>query len=349
MINYNDLFQKKVFGISQIEKEKYFFENIKKLSNYHRKNCKEFNLIANSLFLKKKQKLLEDLPFLHVNVFKDRNLVSVEKEIKIKTYNSSGTSGANLSKINLDRYTSLLQSRTLNQIIMSVIKKKRKKIYFVESKKNIHKLDNTARGAAINGFRQIADFSEFLLDSNYKINYKILDKIEDDNNFIFFGFTSLIWEKFLYELIKKNKKYNFKNSFIFHGGGWKKLENIKLKKKRFYYLLNKHLGINKIYDYYGMIEQTGSIFLECEHGFYHPSIFSEILIRNNNLETCKIGEIGIIQVCSLLPVSYPGHNILTEDMGAIIGMDNCKCGRNGKFFKVYGRLPRAEIRGCSNV
>ena len=63
-----------------------------------------------------------------------------------------------------------------------------------------------------------------------------------------------------------------------------------------------------------MIEQTGSIFLECEYGYYHASIFSEINVRNSKLEICKSNQKGIIQVSSLLPTSYPGHNILTEDL-----------------------------------
>jgi hypothetical protein len=50
-----------------------------------------------------------------------------------------------------------------------------------------------------------------------------------------------------------------------------------------------------------------------------------------------------------LPLSYPGHNILTEDIGIIKGIDNCKCGKKGKYFKVLGRVPDAELRGCSDV
>ena len=87
------------------------------------------------------------------------------------------------------------------------------------------------------------------------------------------------------------------------------------------------MGIKNIHNYYGMIEQTGSIFLECEEGFFHPSIFSEVIIRNKNLDSCEVGEQGIIQVLSLLPISYPGHNLLTEDIGTIHGLDGCTCVR----------------------
>ena len=58
---------------------------------------------------------------------------------------------------------------------------------------------------------------------------------------------------------------------------------------------------------------------------------------------------GLIQLLSLLPTSYPGHNILTEDIGEIFGEDNCKCGLKGKYFLVHGRAKEAEVRGCSDV
>jgi hypothetical protein len=50
-----------------------------------------------------------------------------------------------------------------------------------------------------------------------------------------------------------------------------------------------------------------------------------------------------------LPKSYPGHIILTEDEGEIIGDGDCACGRLGKYFKIHGRLKNAEMRGCSDV
>ena len=31
-------------------------------------------------------------------------------------------------------------------------------------------------------------------------------------------------------------------------------------------MLDNHLGMKFVHDYYGMVEQTGSIFMECEKG-----------------------------------------------------------------------------------
>ena len=99
-----------------------------------------------------------------------------------------------------------------------------------------------------------------------------------------------------------------------------------------------------------MVEQTGCIYAQCEYGHLHASIFSDVIPRRaDDFSVCEKGEEGIIQVVSVLPHSYPGHSILTEDKGIILGEDDCPCGRLGKYFKLTGRLKRAELRGCSDT
>ena len=90
--------------------------------------------------------------------------------------------------------------------------------------------------------------------------------------------------------------------------------------------------------------------MECECDHLHASIFSDVITRHPiDFSECTIGERGIIQVVSTIPESYPGHSLLTEDEGIILGEDDCPCGRKGKYFKIIGRLKNAEIRGCSDT
>ena len=99
-----------------------------------------------------------------------------------------------------------------------------------------------------------------------------------------------------------------------------------------------------------MVEQTGSIYIECEHNHFHSPVYSDIIVRRPvDFSKADHNESGIVQLISLLPLSYPGHSILTEDEGIILGEDDCKCGRLGKYFKILGRLNNAEIRGCSDT
>ena len=89
--------------------------------------------------------------------------------------------------------------------------------------------------------------------------------------------------------------------------------------------------------------------MECSEGFFHSNDFGDICIRNNNLEIQKNNKPGFIQSISILPKSYPGHSIVTEDIGICYGKDTCKCGRKGRYFKVLGRLKKSQLRGCSDV
>ena len=83
--------------------------------------------------------------------------------------------------------------------------------------------------------------------------------------------------------------------------------------------------------------------MECAYGYFHCSNYSDIYIVDKNFKTKKNGEEGIVQLLSLLPTSYPGHNILTEDLGVIVGENNCKCGRLGKYFNITGRIKNQKI------
>ena len=89
---------------------------------------------------------------------------------------------------------------------------------------------------------------------------------------------------FLIEKIKENKiKIKKNNGILIHGGGWKKLKDKSVSRNIFNHNISKNLGIKNIHNYYGMVEQTGSVFLECELGYFHTSIFSDVYIRDHNL------------------------------------------------------------------
>ena len=74
-------------------------------------------------------------------------------------------------------------------------------------------------------------------------------------------------------------------------------------------------------------------------------------MRKKNFDLAKKNEKGLLQLFSVLPSSYPGHNILTEDIGKIVDNNDCSvCSKlDIKNFKVYGRVKQSEIRGCSDV
>lgn len=351
-IDYNSLLKINPFSISKRKKNIFYSKFQKMLFYHHYKYCKEFKRISDLLFLKpNKNSDLEDLPFLHVNLFKKFNLRTNYNNNNHKIYTSSGTTGKNLSKISLDKKTSLLQSVILKNIFSELIKDRENTILFVENEKILTSEKKfSARGAAISGFIQLVNNYHFLLDKKGQLKIDFLKKIlKKKKNIIFFGFTSDIWIYLLKELNKKNIKFKKNNALLIHGGGWKRLEDKNISKNHFNSFSKKILGIKRSINYYGMIEQTGSVFLECSEGYFHSSIYSEIFIRDKNLKILPNYKTGLIQTMSLIPHSYPGHNILTEDQGYIVGTDSCKCGKLGKYFVLTNRVKDTEMRGCSDV
>ena len=165
-----------------------------------------------------------------------------------------------------------------------------------------------------------------------------------------FGFTYDIYQILINDFKLKKLKVNLNtNSIIIHGGGWKKLENKKIPKKKLNLLIKSKFRINNIINYYGLIEQTGSIYFDCKKcGSFFTSEYSDVIIRDNNFNVLGPNQKGYVQLLSTLPTSYPGHSILTEDIGEIVEND-CECKKIGKRFLIHGRSITSEIRGCSDV
>jgi len=267
---------------------------------------------------------------------------------------SSGTTGQAVLKIYLDRQTAGNQQKTLVKIVSDFIGSTRMPMLVIDSPSVIkNRAMFSARGAGILGFSIFGKDTTYALDDDMRLNLDAVTAFlerHQGERILLFGFTFMIWQHFYSELRKLDRKIDLSNGVLIHGGGWKKLISQAVSKERFKTSLTDVCGLSDIHDYYGMVEQTGCVYMECEYGHLHASIFSDIITRRpEDFSLCEVGEKGIIQVVSLLPESYPGHSLLTEDEGVIRGEDDCPCGRKGKYFEVIGRLKNAEIRGCSDT
>ena len=291
---------------------------------------------------------------LPVRLFKNYNLYSVRKDKIVKTLTSSGTTTSNVSKIFLDSENAKNQVKALKSLMVSILGEERIPMLIVDKNpKFLDRKNYSAKTAAILGFSYFGTNHFYLLDKQGNIDYDGLNlflKKFSKKTFFIFGFTSLIYQILLKDISTSKLKSNFSNGILLHGGGWKKLEKLKISNLSFKYKLSKKFHLDKVFNYYGMVEQTGSIFLECNNcGGFKTSRYSEILIRDKHFNSLNVGQKGMIQIISNLPTSYPGHNILTEDSGEIIKDGNCTPSYHGKCFLVHGRLEKAELRGCSDV
>tara|TARA_B100000780_G_C21126223_1_gene457055 strand:+ start:5707 stop:6786 length:1080 start_codon:yes stop_codon:yes gene_type:complete len=350
-----DIFNIPPYSLSKNEKEKFLNSFLNQLSRHHYTHCKPFTKMMDGIgYDLNKEYEYSELPFLPVRLFKMFDLLSVEEKEVVKTMTSSGTSGQAVSRIYLDRNTSSNQTKVLIKIVSSFIGQKRVPMIIIDNE-GVVKNRNlfSARAAGILGFSMFGSKRMYALDENMELKIEsiieFLEKYKNEQVFLF-GFTFIIWQHFYKQILEKGIKLDLSKAVLIHGGGWKKLVSESISSRDFRERLNSVCSINNVHDYYGMVEQTGSIYMECEHGHLHAPIFSDVIIRRpSDFSVAEIGEKGIIQVLSVLPHSYPGHSLLTEDEGILLGEDDCPCGRKGKYFKIVGRLKNAEIRGCSDT
>lgn len=350
----NSIFEEPIYGWDFEKKNKFYLNEIKKLTFHHSKNCQQYKNILQTLYYKKLNfKTINNFPFIPVKLFKYLNLMSIDKNNLFKTMRSSGTTNNQPSTIFLDKINAANQTKVLTKIVTSFIGSKRLPMLVIDAKSTISSRKNfSARGAAIIGFSLFGKDITYALNDDLSINYQAIadfHKKYKNSKILIFGFTYILYKNFLKQLSSKSQYSFHKESIVIHGGGWKKMHEASITNLKFKRLVKKNIGINNVHNYYGLIEQTGSIFFECEHGFLHCSIYSDIMVRSNTIEAAKDSGKGIVQLLSPLATSYPGHNILTEDIATIIGIDDCKCGRKGKYFTIDGRLKNAEIRGCSDT
>lgn len=336
-------------------KEALLLNRLNELTFYHYDNCKEYAAYLEAIgFGRNRAGRISEIPFAPVRIFKECTMKSIPDNCVFKIMKSSGTSGQKQSEIYLNKDTAILQQKVLLKILSDFIGAKRLPMLIIDSKETIsdRKLFTT-RGATIMGLDFAASHKVFALDSEMNLNenklYEFVEKY-GNQDFIVFGFTFMVWQHLFQELKRRNININLSNGYLLTAGGWKKLISQAISNDTFKAVGKSTCGITRYVDHYGMAEQTGCIYAECEYGHLHASIFSDIIVRRcSDFGVCENGEAGIIQVLSSLPESYPGHSILTEDKGMILGEDDCPCGRKGKYLKILGRIQEAELRGCSDT
>ena len=351
----DDLHKLAPYTLSKSEKEKTLLHAMQELTEWHKQHCTPYQRYLDAIGYNAAQvKVLEDVPFLPIRTFKELQLKSIPDDSVFKVMMSSGTSGQKQSRIYLDRKTAVLQQKVLLRLLGDFIGNRRLPMLVIDSEAMIKDRRNfTTRGATIMGLEFAARRMIFALDDEMQLREDVLNEFIQTyggDKFIIFGFTFMVWQHLFQRLKQMGRTADLSNGYLLTAGGWKKLVNLQISNVDFKKTGREICGITHYVDHYGMAEQTGCIYAECEYGHLHASIYSDVIIRRyRDFSPCAMGEKGFIQLLSTLPHSYPGHSILTEDEGIIEGEDDCPCGRKGKYIRILGRVKQAEIRGCSDT
>lgn len=300
----------------------------------------------------------EDLPFLHVGVFKrvefktDATGIRHERVLK-----SSATTSGSASRIALDAQSSQLQSRSTAAILKDFLGDTLRPLLVLDSSKSLlQRGEVSARVAAAMSLRPLASDISFLLDDAENpeaVNWPRLQcALEKHNDLLVYGFTWILWRAWgaLEKPEAIGRLLSGKHMHFVHSGGWKKLEAAKVRREQFDAALLRDLAPgSRVLDFYGLVEQAGIIYPLCEAGFRHAPVWADVLVRDPlTMQALAGGEAGLLQLVNTLAWGAPYHSVLTEDLGRLVP-GPCPCGRQGRRFELLGRLPKAEIRGCANV
>lgn len=348
----SELLEGQQFTFTAQDRNEKLLPVMESLTAHHKKNCDLYGRILDGGGLPAPSgEGLEQLQFIPVRTFKELDIASVSRNEIVKVLTSSGTTGQSVSRINLDSANATLQQKSLSSVMRTVLGNERLPMLIVDSK-SIIKNRNTfsARAAGVLGMMTFGRSHTWLLNEEMELDkaaLKLFLNSYGDKPFLIFGFTFMVWQYLLSEI--GPQEFDLSNGILVHSGGWKKLQDEAVSTEVFNNFWKTKTGLTNTKNFYGMVEQIGSIFVEGEDGWLYCPNFADVIIRNPaDWSVCAPGEPGIIEVISALPSSYPGHVLLTEDIG-ISAEQELTGPWLGTKFKVLGRLPRAELRGCSDT
>ncbi|MDR3515078.1 MAG: hypothetical protein P4M00_04620 [Azospirillaceae bacterium] len=350
-MTFDALVDQPPFGMTAAEKERRLLPDLNAMGRHHYAHCAPYRKIADAIWGEPQPaEQLCDLPYLPVSIFKEIELSSIATPTMV--LQSSGTSGQRPSRIVIDGITAQRQARALVATFRGVLGTSRLPLLVIDTRKVISDPKSlSARGAGILGMMKFGARSTFALDDDLASQRDVIGSFVQKYGgapFFLFGFTFLVW-KSLFEAYRDGE-LDLSNATLIHSGGWKKMEADKVTNAVFRSRMATRFNLTRIYNFYGFVEQIGSIFLEGPDGLLYAPNFADIIVRDpESWAPAPAGQPGVIQVVSLLPLSYPGHSVLTEDLGVIETVDAGTGGRLGKAARIIGRVPRTELRGCSDV
>lgn len=339
------------FTLSQTDRDAVLLPELIDLTEHHRARCGGYERILAAIgYRANRCERLADLPWLPVRLFKNHVLRSIDEAEVFKLLTSSGTTGQ-VSRIYLDRHDAAAQQRVLATTLRSVLGGDRLPMLVIDSWSQLaDRRQVSTRAAAVLGLMQFGRDYTFALDAHGQVDVATVRRFvarHGGRPFLIFGFTYLVWLHLLE--LAQTESLDLSRGTLMHTGGWKHLADLAVDPATFRRRLADEVGLSRIHDFYGMVEQIGSIFMEGpEGGSLYCHDRADVIIRDPaSWEELPVGVPGVIEVMSTLPRSYPGHVVLTEDLGLLHGIDDGTW--PGKRFSVLGRLPRAEARGCSDT
>lgn len=271
---------------------------------------------------------LEDIPFLPIEFFKSKKVLSTSKKPQA-IFTSSGTTGSQTSKhlvTNLKHYEQSfnngfnhfygpVEDYVVLGLLPSYLERKGSSLIYMVND-FIAQSKHTESGFYLNQLDELAEKLNTLDQSGKKI--------------------LLIGVSFaLLDLVEKHQ-FSFKNTIVMETGGMKGRRK-ELIRSELHAILKKGFGISHIHSEYGMTELLSQAYSKGDGVFSCPpwmKVFTRDTEDALRLVQKQTGGMNIIDLANYHSCSF----IATQDLG--------KVHANGSF-EILGRFDRSDIRGCN--
>ena len=319
--------QNNIFNIQTQEEFKEVALNVFK---HQFKNNKVYRSFCDLLYVHPSSvNQVEEIPFLPIQFFKSRKILSSLEEVQ-ETFTSSGTTGSITSKhfvtdINLYKESYLngfshfygnIEDYVVLALLPNYLERKGSSLVFMVDDL-IQKSKNSESGFYLNNIEELAKKLTELDKKGQKVlligvSFALLDLIE-------------------------TAQFNLKNTIIIETGGMKGRRK-ELVREELHQILQSGFGVSEIHSEYGMTELLSQGYSN-GNGVFKTPPWMKILTRDTEdaLTIQQIGKTGGINVIDLANYNSCSF-IATQDLG--------KVHKNGTF-EVIGRFDNSDIRGCN--
>jgi len=320
------MLQKDIFTISSPES---FKETALRVFRFQYHNTPVYREFCDLLGTKEEDvTMLEDIPFLPIQFFKDRSVVTKDTDVQ-KIFTSSGTTGSILSKhliADLTLYeTSFLKTFTqfygapedwvILALLPSYLEREGSSLVYM-AKQLIDKSESLDSGF-------------YLYDTENLV--KKLQKLESQQRKVLLLGVSHA----LLDLIEEHS-LQLRSTQVMETGGMKGRRK-ELIRDELHDLLTKGLGVKYIHSEYGMTELLSQAYSQ-GNGLFECPPWMKVFTRDTedamSYVTKKAGGINIIDLANIYSCSF----IATQDLGKVYSDGS---------FEILGRFDTSDIRGCN--
>ena len=322
MISSTDIFT--------IQNQKQFEKIALKTFRYQYENNLVYQDFCNHLKTEvHKVKTLQHIPFLPIQFFKSRNVLSNTNPIEA-TFTSSGTTGVITSKhlvTNLvlyeKSYTNAfsqfygnIEDFAVLALLPSYLEREGSSLIYMVNDL-IKRTNNPDSGFYLHNYSDLID--------------KLTTLDDKEQNVLLVGVTFALLD------VLENHQFSLKNTIVMETGGMKGKRK-EMIREELHKKLCQGFGVSDIHSEYGMTELLSQAY-SLGKGIFELPNWMQILVRDTEdaltyVDNGKTGGINVIDLANINSCSF----IATQDLGK-------KYDNNS--FEVLGRFDNSDIRGCN--